>query len=103
MSTESAKGTPFLQFYSAAFRRIPANLFQTFPLSPPSLSPARSPLPASSPLPSAIGGFMVLLPLSSAQPFPPKNKCKEETRSPLIQTGSGFSLHLHFLAGGVGG
>ena len=46
---------------------------------------------------------MVLLPPFSAQPFLRKNKRKEETRSPLIQTGPGFSLHLDFLAGGVNG
>ena len=86
---------PFLEFYTAAFRRIPVHL--------PSLSALRSPFPASSPLPSAIGAFMVLLPPFSAQLFLPKNKRKEETRSPLNQTGPGFSLHSDFLAGGVNG
>ena len=95
-STKSAWAMmPFLEFYSAAFRLISVHL--------PFLSASGSPTPASSPLPSAIGGFLVLLPPFSSQLFLPKNKRKEETRSPLIQTGSGFSLHLHFLAGGVGG
>ena len=101
--TKFVEATPFLELYSAVFHSIPPNLFQTFRLSPPCLSPACSPFPAPSPLPFGIGDLMVLLPPFSAQPFPSKYKRKEETRSPLIQTGSGFSLHLHFLAGGVGG